>query len=534
MVPAAEVSMQLAPPLEIPAPTTDANKVAATCEAVEVTSDNDDESQSRSRQHTQDAVHDTRHPSDEKYRLLKRKLKAVLEENERLGAELDKSSRRARDLRHEKNLLLDRLCAQELGSDSSLDTLSSMDSDSELSDASLARDNRSRRTSPVRAATLFSPQKRLRVPSKDVDAVSLQTARHNKKSISKPLVRKSLAAAARKEPKEASSPSTITNVGSATQKPKRIHSSGKHWPNLSKVRKVQHVERDDEGHIKFPLTVGIITIMDIGYVVFDREAFHNERYIWPVGYKMSRSYNSMIDPTNLTTYTCSVIDDGEAPKASPFLPTISSYPGFQIDAQDQPGKPIIAGTATGAWTHVVKTANMIRRREHSNSASGPDYFGFSNATIAKIIQDLPNVDKCTSYIMQRFEEASSTKTPVSPDKRKILTLGSSAADKVEDEDNTVDEAEDELNEDMEEEGEGREAYTSLEGPGKSSVDHLVSPKVHGVVNPAVTAPVESTEDIDVEIQDHSSGPLLLDLKNTASDTDQETLEKNATATATLP
>lgn len=52
----------------------------------------------------------------------------------------------------------------------------------------------------------------------------------------------------------------------------------------------------------------------------------------------------------------------------------------------------------------MKTANQIRKREHSNSASGPDYFGFSNATVAKMIQDLPNVDKCTSYIIQRFEE----------------------------------------------------------------------------------------------------------------------------------
>ncbi|KAI8598619.1 F/Y rich C-terminus-domain-containing protein, partial [Dissophora ornata] len=160
---------------------------------------------------------------------------------------------------------------------------------------------------------------------------------------------------------------------------------------LAKVRKVQLLEKDEAGNVKLPVTVGIITIQSIGDVVYDREAFHNDRYIFPVGYKMSRSYNSMIDLNNQTTYTCSVIDDGEAPK-------------FQIDAEDQPGKPIIAGTATGAWTHVVKAANAIRKRDHSNSASGPDYFGFSNATIAKMIQDLPNVDKCQSYIMQRFEE----------------------------------------------------------------------------------------------------------------------------------
>ncbi|KAF9280981.1 hypothetical protein BGZ68_006913 [Mortierella alpina] len=351
----------------------------------------EDDSRSTPPHHDQDVAHSARYPSDEKYRLLKRKLKEVLEENERLGAELDRSNRRARDLRHEKN-----------------------------------------------------PEKRLRVPSKDVNAPFQST--HPKKTVSKPLVR---AAAARKEPKEASTPSTITNVGSATQKPKRIHNSGKQGPNLSKIRKVQHVERDEKGQIKFPLTIGIITLLDIGHVVFDREAFHNERYIWPVGYKMSRSYNSMIDPTNLTTYTCS----------------------FQIDAEDQPGKPIIAGTATGAWTHVVKTANQIRRREHSNSASGPDYFGFSNATIAKMIQDLPNVDKCTSYIMQRFEGHSTTKPPVSADKRKVSTLDSSMTEKLDGEDDPMDPAEDELEDDVEDEGENEEAYIALASPETNKIGH---------------------------------------------------------------
>ncbi|KAF9963391.1 hypothetical protein BGZ70_007447 [Mortierella alpina] len=337
---------------------------------VYVPSENEDDSRSTPRQHNQDEIHNARHPSDEKYRLLKRKLKEVLEE---------------------------------LGSDSSQETFSSMDSDSELSDGTVMGNNRSRKSSPIRGSVLSSPQKRLQKSnkdvdapssqSKDVDAPSSQSTRHPKKPTSQTLVHKSPVATTRKELKEASTPSSITNVGSATQKPKRIHNSGRYGPSLSKIRKVQHVERDEEGHIKFPLTIGIITLMDIGRVVFDREAFHTERYIWPVGYKMSRSYNSMVDPTKLTTYTCS----------------------FQIDAEDQPDKPIIAGTATGAWTHVVKTANQIRRREHSNSASGPDYFGFSNATVAKLIQDLPNVDKCTSYILQRFEEPMKEPTPLKDD-----------------------------------------------------------------------------------------------------------------------
>ncbi|KAF9542316.1 hypothetical protein EC957_002122 [Mortierella hygrophila] len=400
------------------------------------------------------------HPSDEKYRRLKRKLKEVLEENERLGIELDRSNRRARNLRREKNILLDKISTYERESDSSPDTLSSMSSDSDLSDSSLHSHFRSRRATPTKApAPTTSNNKHLRVPAAKETNSSSPVAHHPKKTAGKVGGRRSPAVTGRKDHKEpgpASTPSTITNVGSATQKPKRIHNSSKLKPNSNKIRKVQVLEKNEDGSIKFPVTIGIITIMKIGHVVSDREAFHNERYIWPVGYTMSRSYNSMVNPNEQTVYTCSVIDDGEAPK-------------FQIDAEDQPSKPIIAGTATGAWTHVVKTANAIRKRDHSNSASGPDYFGFSNATIAKMIQDLPHADECKSYVMQRFEEPSVKPPSTTPEKRKSSNLGSSKGGK-------GGEGEQGDNEEDEEEEEEDE-YTSLGTPKKKKAKRAASPKI---------------------------------------------------------
>ncbi|KAI8600368.1 F/Y-rich N-terminus-domain-containing protein [Dissophora ornata] len=336
-----------------------------------------------------------------------------------------------------------------------------MSSDSELSDSSLNSFYRSRKSSPTRLAPPPANSKHLRVPGtgKGPESSPAQAAHHPKKTANKaPAGHRSPAVPGRKEEKAPSTPSTITNVGSATQKPKRLHNTSKLKPALTmKVRKVQAIERDEARNVKLPVTVGIITIMNLGHVVYDRDAFHNERYIWPVGYKMSRSYNSMIDPHQQTTYTCSVIDDGEAPK-------------FQIDAEDQPGKPIIAGTATGAWTHIVKAANLIRKRDHSNSASGPDYFGFSNATIAKMIQDLPNADKCKSYIMQRFEEPSA-KASTAPEKRKISTLGSKAGK------GEGDEGQEGAEEEEEGEGEDDDAYASLGTPGKKKVKRSSSPKI---------------------------------------------------------
>ncbi|KAF9351783.1 hypothetical protein BGX26_010253 [Mortierella sp. AD094] len=426
-------------------------------------------------------------PSDEKYRRIKRKLKQVLEENERMGQELDKSQRRIRNLRREKNLLLDRLCTLERrDSESGSDSLSPLSSDSDASDSSAMEEIQSKRVSPSRTLGRAKNNR-----SASNTATTPTTIQHPKKIATKspaasPASGTSRAAGAKetKSQTAASTPSTITNVGSATQKPKRIHQTNKQRPGLAKVRRVQALERDETGNIKLPVTVGIITILSIGHVVYDREAFHNDRYIWPVGYKMSRSYNSMIDPHNQTTYTCSVIDDGEAPK-------------FQIDAEDQPGKPIIAGTATGAWTHVVKAANAIRKRDHSNSASGPDYYGFSNATIAKMIQDLPGVEKCQSYIMQRFEEPSastSTSAKAGPsgtsgDKRKASALTT----KIEEGGYLLRDDEGQDAKDIGENDDDDDAYASLGTPGKKKT-RVSSPKIrHAGFDMSTASSVEIVE-----------------------------------------
>lgn len=54
-------------------------------------------------------------------------------------------------------------------------------------------------------------------------------------------------------------------------------------------------------------------------VVFDRPAFHSERYIWPVGFQSMRSYPSMTDPTQRCFYSCRILDGGEAPIVSALL-----------------------------------------------------------------------------------------------------------------------------------------------------------------------------------------------------------------------
>jgi hypothetical protein len=104
-----------------------------------------------------------------------------------------------------------------------------------------------------------------------------------------------------------------------------------------------------------------------------------------------RRYASTIDPEHEVVYHCTVLDGGDGPK-------------FQIVPSDTPERVVIAGTATGAWSNIVKQANAIRNRQHSNSVSGPDFFGFGQNTIKHLIQELPGANQLRDYVWQNFVE----------------------------------------------------------------------------------------------------------------------------------
>ncbi|KAF7292827.1 hypothetical protein MIND_01181700 [Mycena indigotica] len=174
--------------------------------------------------------------------------------------------------------------------------------------------------------------------------------------------------------------------GSRPTKPKRL----KAHTVTSKSYNIPMVPRDKQGKPMLPLNVGIMTVISLGDVCM-REHFHTERYIFPVGYEVTRRYLSTIDRNAEVVYHCTILDGGDGPK-------------FQIIPSDAPDRPIIAGTATGAWSNIVKQANALRQRQHSNSVSGPDFFGFGQNTIKHLIQELPNADRLRDYVWQHFVE----------------------------------------------------------------------------------------------------------------------------------
>lgn len=176
-------------------------------------------------------------------------------------------------------------------------------------------------------------------------------------------------------------------------KPRRTHK--RKMPTA--VRRVPQYPIDPStGEPQLPLQLGnITTVISLGRIPSkNQENFHNDRYIWPIGYTVSRSFASMITPQVQTNYLCTISED---PK--------TGGPIFHIHPEDQPDiPPIEANTATGVWSVVLRAANAIRNKKGlANSVSGPEYYGLSNPIVASLIQSLPGAKYCKDYVWQPFD-----------------------------------------------------------------------------------------------------------------------------------
>ncbi|KAL9558888.1 hypothetical protein MBANPS3_000665 [Mucor bainieri] len=311
--------------------------------------------------------------AEETCKQLKRKIKEITKLNVAMSKDYFHAKRKIRTLTFERNLLLDNI--GRLESSSNLTDDSDSDNYSDLSD-----------TDEELEATTVSAPSSSRSNSTTTKPSSL--SRTTRKFTNKP----TLSSPRRQTSNHAATTDPDTNMPTISMSPHPPpHKRSKLTPQSVKTRRVQPIERDSQGRPKLPQQIGVLTVHHLGTIVTNRPNYHNERYIFPVGYSVSRTYPSMVDPNSNTVITSSIIDGGD-------------YPRFQVVAADMPHEPIVANSATGAWTVVVRRSNEIRHREHSNSASGPDYYGFKHPTIANLIQDLPGAKNLKQYVWQTFEE----------------------------------------------------------------------------------------------------------------------------------
>jgi len=161
------------------------------------------------------------------------------------------------------------------------------------------------------------------------------------------------------------------------------------------AKKYYQVPTDVNGNPLMPIEMRGLTIHSLGKIVTDRKKFHAKRYIWPAGFKSSRVYCSMTNLNARCEYTSEIVDGDSEPK-------------FVVTCYEDPKNPIVieANTASGAWAQVGKRINDLKEeltgKRMFTQLSGPEMFGFSHPTIAKLIQELPNSELCDRYIFQEY------------------------------------------------------------------------------------------------------------------------------------
>ncbi|ORX75964.1 hypothetical protein BCR32DRAFT_284679 [Anaeromyces robustus] len=183
------------------------------------------------------------------------------------------------------------------------------------------------------------------------------------------------------------------SIETETELPKKKRRRSTKRDSRIDAKPAKILPRDKNNKLILPVKVGKgsneVTILSIGKIVYDRDAYHSHRYIWPVGFESQKEYISMLDPKKRTIYTNRILDGGE-------------NPNFEVTVEDLPGKVYNASSPSGVWKKVLNELTSKGCTGAKTHASGPDFFGISDLGVTKVIQELPNADKCSRYVKQRW------------------------------------------------------------------------------------------------------------------------------------
>ena len=186
--------------------------------------------------------------------------------------------------------------------------------------------------------------------------------------------------------------STTGSRGGAGARGGRRTPSGPGQPqSVNKRKRTVDIRRGADGRPVMPIVLTPSQyVISLGRVVHDRAGFHSPNYIWPAGYRSVRMFFSAKNPSNRVSWTCEILDVG------------SDSPEFRLTPEDDRGNTLVGTTATAVWSEVLKLVKQKRvdSEKSMGNISGPEYFGFSHPTIARLLEELPGAQKCPHYKFQ--------------------------------------------------------------------------------------------------------------------------------------
>ncbi|GAB4814051.1 hypothetical protein N2152v2_001097 [Parachlorella kessleri] len=126
----------------------------------------------------------------------------------------------------------------------------------------------------------------------------------------------------------------------------------------------------------------MLTVISLGHVKWLHPAFHDEKHIWPVGYRAERLTATPASQGKEVPHSCEVLEmpDGSGPL-------------FRVTPKG--GQPTEGATPLQAWQALYAGDKLGRLR--AMSMSGAAMFGLASPRVVALIQQLPGAARCERY-----------------------------------------------------------------------------------------------------------------------------------------
>eukprot|EP01133_Synstelium_polycarpum_P015724 gene15724-18683_t len=138
--------------------------------------------------------------------------------------------------------------------------------------------------------------------------------------------------------------------------------------------------------------IGTLRILSIGHIESDVETFHNELFIYPVGYHAIRSYWSLFDGTKRIDYLCLIENKNDMP-----FYTISplEWPDTITDAEKK--EYVLAGPSIGLlWFRFMSHLSALKKAKPF-IIKAEVFFGLTDTTVTTLIENIPETIRCKRY-----------------------------------------------------------------------------------------------------------------------------------------
>ena len=174
---------------------------------------------------------------------------------------------------------------------------------------------------------------------------------------------------------------------------------------LAVYRRV-YIERDENRQVANVMSSGMETnVLRLGSMTFlsvgqllphQLHTFHNEEYIYPIGFKILRYYWSMRHANKRCSYYCSIQEKENKPEFA-----------IEVVETGHDNVTFTDSTCRGVWMKVLSEVEQVRIKAKCTKVFpdfiiGEDLFGLNEPTIVKVLESLPGVESLQDYTFKVF------------------------------------------------------------------------------------------------------------------------------------